>query len=127
MKEAKIKIEGKLRRERRKRGGKSHKPSYILIWFLLHSLLLVATTPTCNGEYQIRYGFVVISIIRRGGIIRANGVASFDDDGKTSGSDDSVASSFSITTRTNIISVASSRKKKQYNDTCEGRRNDKEK
>ena len=65
VKEAKIKIEGKLRRERRKRGGKSHKPSYILIWFLLHSLLLVATTPTCNGEYQIRYGFVVISITRR--------------------------------------------------------------
>ena len=38
-------------------------------WVLLHSLLLLARTPTCNGVYQIRYGFVVISITRRGGII----------------------------------------------------------
>ena len=68
VKEAKIEIEGKLRRERRKRGGKSHKPSYIWTWVLWHSLLLGATTPTCNGVYQVWYGFVAFSIIRRGGM-----------------------------------------------------------
>ena len=39
-----------------------------MIWFLWHSLLLGARTPTCNGVYQVWYGFDVISITRRGGI-----------------------------------------------------------
>ena len=51
-----------------RRGGKSFKPNYLMILFLWHSLLLLATTPTCDGVYQVWYVFVVISIIKRGGI-----------------------------------------------------------
>ena len=36
-----------------------------MILFLWHSLLLIPTTPTCNGEYQVSHGFVVMSTIRR--------------------------------------------------------------
>ena len=38
--------------------------------FLWHSLVWIPTTPTCNGVYYFWYGFVVISITRRGGISR---------------------------------------------------------
>ena len=51
-----------------RRGGKSLKPNYLMILLLWYSPLLVAATPTCNGVYHIWYGFVVISIIKRGGM-----------------------------------------------------------
>ena len=51
-----------------RRGGKSRKPNYLMMLFLWHSLLLVVTKPTCDGVYQVWYGFVLISITRRGGM-----------------------------------------------------------
>ena len=54
------------RREITRRGGKSHTPSYISIWFLLYSLLWIPTTPTFDCVYQVWYSFVAFSIIRRG-------------------------------------------------------------
>ena len=39
-----------------------------MTWVLLHSLILLARTPTFDWVYQIRYGFVVISITRSGGV-----------------------------------------------------------
>ena len=51
--------------KRSRGGGNFHKPSYILIWFRLHSLLFVATTLTCNYVDQVWYGCVAFSIIRR--------------------------------------------------------------
>ena len=51
-----------------RRGGKSCKPSYLMTWVLLHSLLWIPITPTSDGLYQIWYSVVVISITRSGGM-----------------------------------------------------------
>ena len=38
-----------------------------MIFFFWHSLVWIPTTPTCDGVYQIWYGFVVLSIIKEAG------------------------------------------------------------
>ena len=48
--------------------GKSRKPNYLMTWVLLHSLLLLARTPTFDCVYQIWYGVVAFSITRSGGM-----------------------------------------------------------